>query len=129
MHPMRRWLTLLLLCVLPLQFAWAAAAAYCQHEQVPVSSHIGHHAHEHDVGDGEGAASPDKQGAGKSATKATAQVADPDCGYCQLSLAKPLMPVALTLDSYPAHAPDGAALEAFRSRGPDLLERPNWRLA
>ncbi|WP_342918382.1 MULTISPECIES: cation efflux protein, CzcI family [Cupriavidus] len=34
--------------VLPFQFAWAGAAAYCQHEAtVPGIWHFGHHEHQH----------------------------------------------------------------------------------
>ncbi len=33
--------------MLPLQWGWAVAAGYCQHEQDPVTSHFGHHVHHH----------------------------------------------------------------------------------
>jgi len=123
---MRRWLTILLLFVLPVQFAWSAAAAYCQHEQVLVKPHIGHHVHEHE--DAENKASA-KQFGDKSASKSIKLVGDNDCGYCHLSLAKPLVSVAMTFESQAALIVDTASNQAFRSRGPDLLERPNWRAA
>jgi hypothetical protein len=60
---MRRWIALFLLCWLPLQSLWAAAAPYCQHagqhagqmegqiqgqhEQPRQTTHLGHHQHEH----------------------------------------------------------------------------------
>lgn len=44
---MRRWLAVLLLVLLPLQFTWAAAAAYCQHETGDAAKHFGHHDHKH----------------------------------------------------------------------------------
>lgn len=45
---MKKLILIFLLCIVPLQFAWAAAGAYCQHEQGTSSSHFGHHAHSHD---------------------------------------------------------------------------------
>ena len=44
---MRRWLTVALLVLLPLQSFWAAAATYCAHEQSAASQHFGHHEHRH----------------------------------------------------------------------------------
>jgi hypothetical protein len=43
-------------------------------------------------------------------------------------LAKPLVPVALQFDASAAFSWTSSN-QAFRSRGPDLLERPNWRIA
>ena len=48
---MRRWCAIFLLCLLPLQFSWAAVAAYCGHEVAPQSQHFGHHAHVHEHAD------------------------------------------------------------------------------
>lgn len=65
---MRR-IILFLALVLPLQFAWAGAAAYCQHETDPAQTqHFGHHAHRHHV-------DAEKSPSGKL-------VADNDCGTC-----------------------------------------------
>ena len=45
---MRRWLILLALFVLPLQWVWGAAAPYCAHESAPaLAKHFGHHEHRH----------------------------------------------------------------------------------
>jgi len=45
---MRRFFLIILVLLLPLQSAWAAATAYCQHEQRPAAKwHLGHHQHEH----------------------------------------------------------------------------------
>ena len=45
---MRRWFVLMVVWLLPLQFAWSAASAYCQHEtSAPQMQHLGHHAHAH----------------------------------------------------------------------------------
>lgn len=45
---MRKFLILIFLIVLPLQWTTAAVAAYCLHEtDGPAQQHMGHHAHEH----------------------------------------------------------------------------------
>ena len=44
---MRRWFLVLMLVLLPLQFSWAAAGAYCQHQQPHAAQHVGHHFHKH----------------------------------------------------------------------------------
>ncbi|WP_431257108.1 hypothetical protein ACQ86G_20830 [Roseateles chitinivorans] len=46
---MRRWLTVFLLILLPLQLSWAVAATYCAHEADPAVNHIGHHQHRHEA--------------------------------------------------------------------------------
>lgn len=43
----KKFLLILLLVILPFQFSWAVAGAYCQHEQGAASQHFGHHAHQH----------------------------------------------------------------------------------
>lgn len=122
---MRRWLTILLLVMLPFQFTWAAAAAYCQHETSPDAQHIGHHQHEHkDVSDA-GAAKTDAQDAGKSAKL----FGDNDCGYCHLSAAKPVQVQALEVPALKGPAVQDAPVQPLPTRDPDRLERPNWRLA
>ena len=49
---MRRWLTVFLLFLLPLQLSWAVAATYCAHEADPAVNHIGHHQHRHEASEG-----------------------------------------------------------------------------
>lgn len=120
---MRRWLTILLLFVLPVQFSWAAAAAYCQHEQTATASHVGHHSHDH-KGD-----TAEKSGVGKHQAKAGKLVADNDCGYCHLSFAKPMLPLALHFGADVHFTPEVASTQAYGSRGPDHPDRPNWRIA
>ena len=60
---MRRWLSILLLVVMPLQLNWAAVAAYCAHESAPKATHFGHHEHDHDQ-HVSAAASPDASSPG-----------------------------------------------------------------
>ncbi|TXI25397.1 MAG: DUF2946 domain-containing protein [Roseateles sp.] len=124
---MRRWLLFALLFVLPLQFAWSAAAAYCAHEAAPAKSHLGHHTHEHkgDAGD----SSAEKLHAKASTAKAGKLMGDNDCGYCHLSFAKPMLPLALQFDTDVHFSVEVAPSQAFDSRGPDHHDRPNWRLA
>lgn len=126
---MLRWLTIVLLFVLPVQFAWSAAAAYCQHEQVPAKMHIGHHSHEHGATSETGSKATGKLLDDKSSSKSVKLLGDNDCGYCQLSFAKPMVPVAMQLNTNAAFTLDSVPNQAFSSRGPDLLERPNWRAA
>jgi hypothetical protein len=63
-----------LLMVLPLQYSWAAAAAYCQHEKEPVT-HFGHHSHQHEA---EAPSEAPENGS------ELAQVHN-DCGVCQFA--------------------------------------------
>lgn len=77
---MRRLLLVFLSILLPLQFAWAGAAAYCAHESTDLpaamTDHFGHHTHEH---------GNDAHKAGNTAGKTTAKAAslpDGDCTAC-----------------------------------------------
>ena len=117
---MRRWLTLLLLVMLPLQFTWAAAAAYCQHEKAPAAHHVGHHEHEHVQATK--ATDPD-------AAKTAKVFGDNDCGYCQLSAAKPLRVQALAIPALSGPPALHAGVPPLQTRDPDRRERPNWCLA
>lgn len=121
---MRRWLSILLLVLLPLQFTWAAAAGYCQHETAANAWHVGHHEHQHQ----------DSADNGTVKVKSSESVpgiklADSDCNVCHLSSVQPVpmafqTPEALQGLEYQVHL---AGL--FSTRGPDLLDRPNWRVA
>lgn len=72
MFVMRKWFAIFLLLVIPMQFALAASAAYCQHETGIATDHIGHHNHKHQV-QPEELLQPDK-------TQSTGF--DLDCGNC-----------------------------------------------
>ena len=56
---MRRFLVLILLCLLPLQMSWAAVADHCGHDPEKGAQHFGHHDDEHKAFSGE--SSQDKQ--------------------------------------------------------------------
>ena len=49
---MRRFLVLIMLCLLPLQTSWATVADYCAHEEDKVAQHLGHHVDEHKASPG-----------------------------------------------------------------------------
>ena len=111
----KKLLLIFLLVLLPFQFSWAAAAAYCQHEETKAAQHFGHHSHQHNAQ----ADLPDK---GETPTKVHA-----DCGYCHLAcqasflmaqpdIGMPNGSTDITLYSriYTSHIPEG-------------LHRPDWR--
>ena len=112
--PMRRLVLICMMLLLPVQWTWAAAAAYCAHESGQAAQHMGHHEHQH-----QGAS--DDHG-GKPATKA---VADNDCGVCHLSNLQWLdaTVAALPVASEPAPRRDRGAF--FRSHIPSGPERPD----
>ncbi|APW44803.1 hypothetical protein RS694_10390 [Rhodoferax saidenbachensis] len=69
---MRKWLAVFLLIVIPMQFALAATAAYCQHEAGVATKHLGHHGHKHQAQSAELAQSD----------KTKSNGFDLDCGNC-----------------------------------------------
>jgi hypothetical protein len=121
-----RFLAIVLLAMLPLQFSWAAVASYCQHE-TRGAGHFGHHEHEHHADAGPNAepvADTDTQG-----DKAPGAM-DLDCGHCHGYCS-----VMLTLTSgvpgalSTAH-PSATHDEAGGAHAPTRPERPQWlRLA
>lgn len=124
---MRRWFTIFMLILLPCQFSWAAAAAYCQHEKSPAVRHVGHHEHEHKAHADTQQSS--KHVDDKDASKDAKLSLDEDCGVCQLSAVKPF--AAKPLDLPVAVSPVlGEPLTPLpSSQDPDRFERPNWRIA
>lgn len=131
---MRRLLLVFLAILLPLQFAWAGAAAYCAHEGAPTAAHevggvgvvqatartwhFGHHSHVHH-GD-------DHAAGGK-----TVKLPDADCAACHFPgshgvFAEVRMPAdyRFTTLRYQAHP------HAFGSIPAPVPDRPQWpRLA
>ena len=136
----RKFLLILLVAILPLQYAWAAAAAYCGHEAggEPASTqHFGHHSHQHKGDDGAPSDTFDTSG---TATASHAQADQPDhpdqdppksgkihadCAVCQFAVHAPL-PVGAAvlpetaLSGYPpAHALLFSSYIAEGPKGPD----------
>lgn len=100
---MTRFFSLLLMLLLPLQFSFAAAAAYCVDEKPEVSAHFGHHDHTDASTD-----SADDANDGKA-----------DCEVCHLACAKvqptafvstvapePQAPLFFLPDPSPQHEPE-----------------------
>jgi len=115
---MRRLLSILLILILPLQFCYAVAASYCQHEDGQSASHFGHHVHVHEDGD-------QTSGSTKSKPK-TKLFADNDCVSCHL--AKPeLLSKQVKIPTFmrESAAPSGGTL-LYSSADPNRIERPNW---
>lgn len=119
---MRRWLAILLLVFLPLQFSWAAVASYCGHETGAAAGHIGHHdhqAHGHAAKDG---APGDRGQADGTATGASGF----DCAHCLgacSGLVDAVMPFELPAL---ASAPQGLAGSHSVEHLPAPPERPQW---
>ena len=117
---MRRWLALLLLALLPLQFSWAAVAGYCGHEVAAGTGlHLGHHVHQHASSQADSA---DKTAGAKPLTASV----DLDCGPCHgLSLGLQASWPALTAPRV-GQAPAEALSPALRLVTPPPPERPQW---
>ncbi|MYM69670.1 hypothetical protein GTP45_22900 [Pseudoduganella sp. FT55W] len=112
---MKKLLLILLLAVLPIQYAWSMAAVYCQHEPSKVS-HFGHHGHQHQ-------AQSDDDGAGSSKLSKHG-----DCEVCHhaLQVSLPGADAVLTAAPAAAYAPPGALhYHSYIADGPP---RPNWSL-
>jgi hypothetical protein len=120
-QPVKKLLLIFLLMLLPLQFSWAAAAPYCQHEQEQTTQHLGHHSHLH-----EAKADADANGDAPDGVADYSATHD-DCGYCHLSCQ-----ASFVMASFDIAAPDGwAYLElypaSFSSHISDGPKRPDWR--
>lgn len=124
---MRRFLAVILLAMLPLQFSWAAVASYCEHETQAGAGHFGHHEHEHhaDIGtDAEPAAalevSADVQG-----DKAPGAV-DLDCGHCHGCGSVMLTQISGVLGEDSMAHPSATLDEDGAAHTPTRPERPQW---
>ena len=113
---MRRWLTIFLLLLLPMQLSWAVGTAYCKHEAGAAAQHFGHHEHQH-TADDEGASSRTLNANG---------AADADCSTCHagcMSAIVDSMSLPAILLSSDIHS---SRHVRFSSHTPSLPERPNW---
>ena len=135
---MRRWLTVLMLVLLPLQVSWAAASAYCQHEQsVTEMQHLGHHEHKHEPADelAQGAKQVKKNQVMVAAFEAAepgSDVAtftlDEDCGACNQGSFKLPSAVLLTFVILRTAPPVDDACLICSCQDPANIERPKWSL-
>nr|WP_308636220.1 DUF2946 family protein [Massilia brevitalea] len=104
-----------MMLVLPAQYSWSAAAAYCQHEN-GASLHFGHHAHEH------------KAQVGEADDDGEMEKAHADCEYCHL-----FSHAFFTSASDGPPTPDArrhAALGTlnYSSHIPEGPSKPDWHL-
>jgi hypothetical protein len=120
---MRRLLLVFLAVLLPLQFAWAGAAAYCSHETAGTAQadtwHLGHHTHEHKADDG-----GDKDAKAANAAK----LPDADCNACHFPGSYGLFgEIHLTGDYHFVTVRYQPRASAFGSIPAPVPERPQWR--
>ncbi|MEO3713749.1 hypothetical protein [Roseateles flavus] len=119
---MRRYIVLVMLIVLPLQFCWAAAAIYCSHESATSVTHFGHHGHQHQAG---------SQGEAGATVKAKvgSLVLDEDCSVCHSCAASGVLPSQLSHAECFGSAPALPTTLLFESYVPSGLERPDRSIA
>lgn len=116
---MKKFFLLLLLFVLPLQLSWAAASAYCQHEEGKAARHLGHHSHQHQV---DADAADADQGADKNAKGQPHS----DCHVCH-GIGHAWLPPGNSMTLF-----DGASQAVattpflYASHIPDAPKRPDW---
>lgn len=116
LRAVRRLIFIVLLAILPVQFSWAAASAYCRHESGAAMKHFGHHEHQHQ-------AAPD--GASKDKKAASSTQTDNDCGTCQLSAAQPIPPAAPAMAVQGTEPPRFGCAATYGSHIPSGPERPD----
>lgn len=116
MRSVKKLILIFLLAILPLQYAWAAAAAYCQHEQ-EMSAHFGHHTHEHKAH----ADAPDDEEAPVNSA------ADTDCEICQLSTKLSFLSAVPDVVPVSGFELSANLLLSFSSHIPDGPQKPDWR--
>lgn len=110
---MFRLVALLLALLLPLQFAWGVAAAYCQHETTAQAAHVGHHTHEHK-------AEAKKPAAAKLA-------ADGDCAACHATCIAVGCEAVARLEGLVLNGRLAAPLQgAYASAPARAPDRPQW---
>ena len=117
---MHRWLAILLLALLPLQFSWSAVTAYCEHESGPHAQHLGHHEHLQ--------ADPDSIGSdGATADPSAPAGFDLDCGHCHGTFVGVPAPVDSLAPLALASCPAASIAGRLRTLAQSPPERPQWR--
>ena len=113
---MRRFVLICMVLLLPVQWTWAAAAAYCTHETGAAVQHVGHHEHKHQADRGD-------QGGKKAAANATV---DDDCSVCHLSGLQCLGPStapAPVVQTTPPKLDHGVFFSSHIPSGPERPDR------
>jgi hypothetical protein len=133
----RRFLAMVLLALLPLQFSWAAVASYCEHE-TQGAGHFGHHDHDHahhagasrDAGpaaDLSAFASPSPDETGSAELDKAPGAMDLDCGHCCHGTCGVMLTWPLGLPGALSTAPPSATLDEMGgAHAPTRPERPQW---
>jgi len=116
---MKRYFLIFLLVLLPLQFSWAVAGAYCAHEEAAVS-HFGHHVHKHHE-------TTDDETRDDGKHEAKKIQADTDCEYCHHVPSNAIAPAAPALSQPGLSAHIRAESSRYSSHIPDLIPRPDWQ--
>ena len=113
---MQRILLIVLFALVPLQYTWAAAGAYCQHEQSQDVGHFGHHNHLHHAAESDGS---DKL-----------PLVDMDCAMCHV-VGVAVISIAQSESASVEHNAtavfDGTSL--YASVCASRPERPKWMAA
>ena len=132
---MRRYLAIFLLAMLPLQFSWAAVAAYCVHETQASTGHFGYHDHEHHVHAGSYAGPAADAGADLTSSSDEAGgvkgdklpgAMDLDCSHCHGTCSAMLtLPIGLP-GALSTALPNATLDETGGAHAPTRPERPQW---
>lgn len=120
-----RWLFFFVVFVMPVQFAWSAAAVYCQHETSPASFHVGHHEHKHPGADGlvtNSVASTDADSKSPPSPHS-------DCGFCHASVAQTPLVALSVLETPTTQEFEHPRRELYAYRIEPDIDRPKWRSA
>ena len=112
--PMRRWLSIFLLMLMPMLSTWSVASAYAADAPGAPSQHVGHHldTHDHEATDGPAGAP-------------SAEAAEAECDHCH----SPGATSFTFAESARLPAPDlPAATTDVTLRAPPIAlpERPKW---
>lgn len=122
--PVRRYLLILLLVLLPAQLSWAVVGQYCGHETGAQSEHLGHHSHEHEQSHAE-AAQAEASGIDEASQGAIGGM-HADCYSCHVSCGVAVLtPLAYPELASAAERPNGPnqAIGMHLAEQPD---RPQW---
>ena len=124
---MRRWLSILLLVLLPFQFSWAAAASYCQHETGRLASHFGHHEHQHEPQHERAKLKTSSADQGDAISKLG--VLDNDCAVCHLGCVSPVATPQVVDFVRAIQVHDLSPVFGFESHISGVPQRPDCSLA
>lgn len=136
---MRRFLILLFAIMLPFQFAWAGAAAYCNHESTQpgegtatanASWHFGHHSHAHQGQLTQHGTAESKDSQDSQDGKGNIKLPDLDCAVCHFASAQLVLPDLASSASHHGVVISYRALAASYLSAPGATpDRPQWPLA